>query len=97
VDQRVGGRQQVGHPVGEALHPDAGLAGEVRGQPGAHVLVAPAQGDHQRVGDVQRGGDGSLQVPDRPAAAGHHHQPVAVGHLQVAARLVAVAGDQEVG
>ena len=69
VDERVAGGEHVAHPVGEAHDPQPGLGAELARHPGAQLVVAPAQAQHDRVRHLQGGARRAEQVADAPAAA----------------------------
>ncbi len=77
VHEHVGGGQQVGHLVGEAVDVHARLAGEgARASFSASWLVAPGEADDAR--DLRHAAElahGALDVADAPAAAGDDHHP----------------------
>jgi len=91
VHERIGGGHVVGHHRREALDPHPLVGPEATAQGGAQLLVAPAQGDDEDIGQLERDVDGSMQVADAPAAARHQHDPRVIRKPKGAARLESVA------
>jgi hypothetical protein len=48
VNERIGGREQLAHPIGEAEHPNPRLVGERLGQLRPQPLVSPGETDDDR-------------------------------------------------
>ena len=80
VNEHVGCRQQLRHPVGELVDKHARLPGERGAQPRGQLLVAAGQADDaahflDRCELAHRSGD----VPDAPAATGDDHHATVLG------------------
>ena len=70
VDEYVGGRDQVGHAVGEAEYANARLPPEGQEQALARLVVSTRHAHHGGRPRSERGPDGPVEVPDAPSAAG---------------------------
>ena len=83
VHEHVGGRQQVGHPVGEPVDAHAWLLGEALAQLLLQLLVAAGQADDAAdLRDLDELGDGSGDVANAPAAAGDDDHPAVLGQAR---------------
>ena len=69
VHERVGGAEHVAHPIGEAHQPQTGVLSQPLGHPGPQLVVAPAQTEDDRIGDLERRPGGAEQVTHAPATA----------------------------
>ena len=100
VHDRVGGRQQLAHLLGEAEHAHARLAREQGGQPCPQRFVSGRQADDRRPRQPQAGPGGALEIADAPAAAGDdddrplERQPERASRLHLGARREERRGDQ---
>ena len=100
VDDRVGGRQQLAHLLGEAENANARLAREQEGQPCPQRLVSGRQADDHRPRQPQAGPGRALEIADAPAATGDdddrplERQPERASRLHPGARREERGRDQ---
>ena len=103
VDQGVGGRHHVAHPVGETHHLEPRIAREALGHAAADVVVAPAQAEDRRVLHLERDARRPDQVADAPAASGDSdhgplsRKPERVASLGTRARREEGGGSRRLG
>ena len=70
VDEYVGRRDQVRHPVGKAEEPNARLPSEGQEQALPRLVVSTRHAHYGGCPRAERGPDGTLEVTDAPSPAG---------------------------
>ena len=88
VHERIGGREQLGHGVGEPVHVHAGLPREGGPEALVQLLVAAGEADDARDrGYPAELAHGALDVAHPPASAGDDHHAARLGEPERAPRL----------
>lgn len=97
VDQYVGRRDQVAHPVGEAEYANARLPSEGQEQSLARLLVSTRHAHDGGRPRSERGANGPIEITDAPSPAGDEDHGAVGGEIERAPGLHLTARLEEGG